>query len=86
MPFGKSMISSVKSNKSEMLDESKRFRKTLGGYGKKEKAEGNFSKATPEQLLEIKRRFKTENRALWIRIIGLSILLIIALVGIIFTS
>jgi hypothetical protein len=86
MPFGKSMISSVKSNKSEMLDESKRFIKTVGGYVKREKGEANVSKATAEQLLEIKRRHRRENSALWIRIIGLSILLIITLVGIIFTS
>ncbi len=37
MPLGESMISTVKSNKSIMLDKSKRFRKTLGGYNKKRK-------------------------------------------------
>lgn len=61
MPLGESMVSVLKSNKNIMLDKSKRFRKTLGGYGKNGKVEYNLPKATPEQLLEIRKRLKTEN-------------------------
>ena len=46
MPLGESMISSIKSNKRIMLDKSKRFRKTLGGYGDSHKTEYDFPKAT----------------------------------------
>lgn len=52
------MISSLKSNKSITLDKSKRFRKTLSGYGKNRKPEFDFPKANPELLEQIK--FKTK--------------------------
>jgi hypothetical protein len=56
MPFSESMISVLKSNKNIMLDKSKRFRKTLGGYDKKRKIQYDFPKATPEQLIEIRKK------------------------------
>jgi len=55
MPLGESMISTVKSNKSIMLDKSKRFRKILGGYNKKRKIEYDLPKATPKQLIAIRK-------------------------------
>ena len=76
MPFAESMISVVKSNKSIMLDKSKRFRKTQGGYGKNKKVEYDFPEATPEVLKEIKIKIKMEKRQLWIKVIILSMALI----------
>jgi hypothetical protein len=99
-PFGESTISAVKSDIKIVLDKSKRLGKTLVGYGKKQKTknkkqktknkkqntEYNFSKATSMQLMEIRMRLNRENSVLCRRIIGLSILLIITLIGIIFAS
>lgn len=76
MPLGESMISTIKSNKSIMLDKSKRFRKTSGGYNKNAKTEFDLPKASPSQLLEIRKRLKKENRILWVKTIILSIVLI----------
>ena len=67
MPLGESMICTVKSNKSIMLDKSKRFRKTLGGYNKRIKIEYSFPEATPEYLLEIKNKLKKENQMIWLK-------------------
>lgn len=80
------MHSTLKSNKSIMLDKSKRFKKTVGGYGKNRKTEYNFPKASPKQLRDIRQKLKKENELLWIKIIGLSIVIIIALVWILFAS
>ena len=45
MPLAESMISSLKSNKSVMLDKSKRFRKRLCGYNKNRKGNFDFPEA-----------------------------------------
>lgn len=86
MPLGESMISILRSNKNIMLEKSKRFRKTLGGYGKNDKMEYNLPKATPEQLQEIRKRLKRENRIMWIKVVGVSTVIIIALVWMLFAS
>ncbi|MBC3845137.1 hypothetical protein H8K90_01985 [Winogradskyella echinorum] len=80
MPLGESMRSTLKSNKSIMLDKSKRFRKTLGGYDKNRKIEFNLPKATPEQLKEIRQKLKKENQNLWIKILSITAILIVGLV------
>lgn len=82
MPTGESMISTLKSNKNVMLDKSRRFRKTLGGYGKNRKTEYDFPKATPEQLKAIREKLKKENQLLWIKVIGLSAIIIIGVIWI----
>ncbi|WP_296313578.1 hypothetical protein [Winogradskyella sp. UBA3174] len=79
MPPGESMISALKSNKSVMLDKSRRFRKTLGGYGKNRKTEYNLPKATPQQLRAIRQKIKKENQILWLKVIGLFIVIIVTL-------
>lgn len=79
------MQSTLKSNKSIMLDKSKRFRKTLGGYDKNRKVEFNFPKATPKKLREIRQKLKKENQVLWIKVLG-SLILIITLVWMLFAS
>ncbi|MEN8886806.1 MAG: hypothetical protein ABF246_10480 [Winogradskyella sp.] len=80
MPSGESMLSTIKSNKSVMLDKSKRFRKTLGGYGKNKKTEYNLPKASAEQLLMIRENLKKEQRSLWLKVVGLFIVIIMGLV------
>lgn len=84
MPLGESMISTVKSNKSIMLDKSKRFRKTLGGYGNNKKTEYNFPKATSEQLKAIRIKLRKENQTPWLKVIGIFTLIIGSLVWIFF--
>ena len=54
MPFGESMIGTLKSYTSIMLNQSKRFRKTLGGFNKQRQSTGNLPNATPQQLKEIR--------------------------------
>ncbi|WP_339625191.1 hypothetical protein [uncultured Winogradskyella sp.] len=80
MPSGESMLSTIKSNKSVMLDKSKRFRKTLGGYGKNKKTQYNLPKASAEQLLMIRENLKKEHRFLWLKVVGLFIVIIMGLV------
>ncbi|WP_178990163.1 hypothetical protein [Winogradskyella schleiferi] len=84
MPLGESMISVVNSNKRIMLDKSKRFRKSLGGYGKSRKPEYDFPKAAPEQLIEIRRKLKKENQMHWVKVIGLTAIIIAVLVWMLF--
>ncbi|MFT4610898.1 MAG: hypothetical protein ACJA1H_000337 [Glaciecola sp.] len=60
MPLGESMISSLKSNKNIKLDKSKRFRKTLGGYGKNRKPVYDFPEANPELLEQIRLKVKKD--------------------------
>ena len=80
MPLGESMLSTLKSNKSIILNKSNRFRKTLGGYGRAKKTEYNLPKATPEMLEAIRIKMKRENRMQWIKIIVSSIVIISILV------
>lgn len=62
MPFGESFLSTIKSNKSIMLDKSRRFRKTQGGFDWSKSQQFDFPKATPEQLKEIKNKIQRENK------------------------
>ena len=62
MPFGESFLVNIKSNKSIMLDKSKRFRKTLGGFDGSKKNQFDFPKATLEILLEIRTKFETTTK------------------------
>lgn len=80
MPLGESMISTLKSNKSIMLDKSKRFRKTLGGYGKKENVEYDFPEATPKILKEIRERIQKERKQSLIKSVILSVVIVIILI------
>jgi len=62
MPVGEYMFSSLKSNKSIMLDKSSRFKKTLGGYGDLDKSQFDFPKVTPEDLKNIRDRLQKEKK------------------------
>lgn len=86
MPLAESMISSLKSNKRIMLDKSKRFRKTLGGYDKKRKRNYDFPEATPEMLLEIRKKLKREQNILWFKISVASAIIITILVWMLMAS
>ena len=84
MPFSESMISVLKSNKSIMVDKSKRFRKTLGGYGKNRKPSYDFPKATPEQLLQIRQKMKRENRVLYAKVVIVTLIVFVGLLWVFF--
>ncbi|WP_417860065.1 hypothetical protein [Winogradskyella sediminis] len=76
MPLGESMRSTLKSNKAIMIDKSRRFRKTLGGYNKGKKKVVNFPNATSEDLQLIKQKLKKENQRLWCKVAGALVLFI----------
>ena len=79
------MITILKNNE-RMMGKRIKFKKTLGGYGKNRKPEYNFPKATQKQLRDIRHKLKKEHQLLWIKIIGLSSIIIIALVWVLFAS
>lgn len=62
MPFGESFQSTIRSNKSIMLDKTKRFRKTFGSFNWLKSGQFHFPKASPEQLKLIKEKIQIENR------------------------
>lgn len=88
MPTGESFLSTIKSNKAIMLDKSRRFRKTLGGYDWSKSPKLDLPKATPEQLKEIRLRIKLENRKIKLKqfviVLIITIPLTIALIYIMF--
>lgn len=62
MPFGESFITNIKSNKSIMLDKSKRFKKTLGGFDSSKTNQFDFPESTPEILFEIRTKIRKQQR------------------------
>ncbi|MFP4845231.1 hypothetical protein [Winogradskyella sp. PE311] len=78
-------INIINYNRKQLAQRDK-FVNRLGGYGKNRKPEYNFPKASPKQLRDIRQKLKKENQLLWIKIIGLSIVIIIALVWMLFAS
>lgn len=80
MPFGESFIINIKSNKSIMLDKSKRFKKTLGGLDSSKTNQFDFIESTPEMLLEIRTKIrKQQNRKSVLFVIGFVVLLMVVL-------
>ena len=79
MPFGESFQSTLKSNKSIMLDKSKRFVKTQGGFDSSKKNQFDFKEATPEQLMLIKKRIQRQNIKIRITLIIAFVILFIIL-------
>ena len=75
----------IKNNSLMRLKRTK-FKKTLGGYGKNRKTEYNLPKATPKQLAAIRQKLKKENHLLWIKVIGISTMIIIGMVWGLFAS
>ncbi|WP_396601889.1 hypothetical protein [Algibacter sp. R77976] len=88
MPLGESFQATIRSNKSIMLDKSRRFRKTSGGFDWSKSPKMNLPAATTEQLEEIRLRLKRENRERTIKefvLIGLiTVVLVIVAVYILF--
>ena len=70
----------------KQLPQRDRFVNRLGGYGKNKKTEYNLPKATPKQLRDIRKKLKKENQLLWIKVIGLTLIICIALVWMLFAS
>lgn len=83
MPFGESFLTTIKNNKSIMLDKSKRFRKTKASYSSKNNG-FNFPKATPEQLKAIRDKINKENKKRLIKILLVFIVLTFFLCCVIF--
>ncbi|GGK27105.1 hypothetical protein GCM10007962_21710 [Yeosuana aromativorans] len=80
MPFGESFQSTIKSNKSIMLDnKSRRFVKTQGGFDSSKKNQFDFKEATPEQLMLIKKRIQRQNIKIRITLIIAFVVLFIVL-------
>jgi len=61
MPFGESFLSTITSNKSIMLDKSRRFRKTPGSFDWSKSKHNDFPKATPQELKRIREKLKREH-------------------------
>ncbi len=62
MPFGESFLTTIKNNKSIMLDKSRRFRKTSGSFDWSKSQQFDFPKATPQELKRIREKLKREQR------------------------
>ncbi|MDT0559357.1 hypothetical protein RM697_11890 [Ichthyenterobacterium sp. W332] len=62
MPLGESMISIVRSNKRIMIDKSKHFRKSLGGYGPKQKVAYDFPQASDQEIKRLSQKIARENK------------------------
>lgn len=62
MPLGESLLSTIRSNKSIMLDKSRRFRKTSGGFDWSKSQQFSFKKSTPEDLKRIREKMQREHR------------------------
>lgn len=78
MPFGESFLTVIKNNKSIMLDKSRRFRKTSGGFDWSKGQQFDFPKSTPEELKRIRQKLKQENRQIRFKqILVLSIIMLI---------
>lgn len=84
MPLGESMLSTLRSNKSIMLDKSKRFRKTLGGYGPKRKVQYDLPSASSAQLKSISQKLKAERKKFSFKLFTIALLIIFSLVLVIF--
>ena len=83
MPSSESMISILKSNKNIMLDKSKRFKKTLGGYGLTDKTKFDFPDSSSELLDDIRNRLQKGKRILLLKRSFLFLMIIIVLLLII---
>ncbi|EPR74731.1 hypothetical protein ADIWIN_0095 [Winogradskyella psychrotolerans RS-3] len=58
------------------LPQRDRFKNVLGGYNKRRKVEYDLPKATPQQLKMIRHKLKKENQILWLKVIGVSLLIL----------
>ena len=79
MPFGESMNSIIKSNKKIMLDKSRHFRKTLGGYASKTKPDYDFPKANQKFLKEFRYKLKARKRKRTVRVVLIFLITLFAL-------
>jgi len=84
--MGAQTMITILRNNQRMLGKRTKFKKILGGYGKNRKTEYNLPKATSKQLRDIRKKMKKENQLFWIKVIGLSTIIIITLVWMLFAS
>jgi len=81
MSFGviQTMITTLKNNE-KMRSKREKFKRTFGSNSSNKKPEYDFPEATPEVLNEIRYRLKKENKILWIKIIGFTIIIVAGMV------
>lgn len=85
MPFGESFLTVIKNNKSIMLDKSRRFRKTTGGFDWSKSQQFDFPQTTQEELKRIREKLKRENRQTRIKqILVLSIIMLVLIFAFIY--
>lgn len=80
MPFAESMLSTLRSNKAIMRDKSKHFRKSNRGLSDCSPEDFKFPNATKEDLMEIRRRIKKEQKTILIKRIIAFCLLLVAII------
>ena len=88
MSFGGSaqaMITTLKNNE-KMRSKREKFKRTFGSNSSNEKPEYDFPEATPEMLNEIRSRLKKENRILWVKIIGFTLVIVAGIVWMLLAS
>ena len=79
MPFGESFLTTIKSNKSIMLDKSKRFRKSNTRNSNSKKDYLKFNQASTELLSEIKVKIRKENRSRYKQEVYLMVIILFVL-------
>lgn len=88
MSFGGSaqaMITTLKNNE-KMRSKRDKFKKTMGGYGSKAKPEYDFPEATPKVLNDIRNKLQKERKIRKTKVFGLTALIIIVLIWMLFSS
>ena len=82
MPFGESFLTTIKNNKSIMLDKSRRFRKTSGGFDWSKSQQFDFPKATPQELKRIREKLKREHRQTRVKQISIFCIIMLIVISI----
>lgn len=77
------MISTIANNR-KLLPNRDRFKTTLGGYNKRKRQEYNLPKASEKQLREIRKRIQTENKIYWVKVVALTLIGVLILMGLLF--
>ena len=70
----------------KQLPQRDKFVNRLGGYGKNKKPEYDLPKSTQKQLRDIRNKLRKENQILWIKILGITAVIIIILIWMLFVS
>lgn len=77
--MGAQTMITILRNNERMMGKRVKFKRTLGGYGKNRKPVYDFPKATSKQIRDIRKKLKKENQILWVKVIGLTLVIVIGL-------